>query len=114
MSTTVENGEPEQPVNSSTQNEVIEKEEAAPVTKMDVTSVNADSEEAETSQYEEKKSNVPRFYSDGVLKTSRREDANGNKRNNSKYDPSILPDTDDPNAIRNQVCLTRALSQVAI
>ena len=42
-----------------------------------------------------------RTYEDGVLKTSAQESPYG--KNNSKYDPSVLPETDDPKKIRAQV-----------
>jgi lupus La protein len=41
--------------------------------------------------------------SGGMLKTKARVD-HKNSAANSKYDPSVLPDTDDPEKIRNQVC----------
>jgi len=40
-------------------------------------------------------------YENGMLKTTARERDDG--RSNSKYDPSILPETDDPKKIRAQV-----------
>jgi len=38
----------------------------------------------------------------GVLKTKAQVDET--RRNHSKYDPSVLPTTDDPKKIRAQVC----------
>lgn len=43
-----------------------------------------------------------RTYENGMLKTSAREEKGGK---NSKYDPSVLPQTDDPKKIRAQVCI---------
>lgn len=50
----------------------------------------------------EKKERVPRqrTYSNGMLKTSAHEREG---KNNSKYDPSVLPETDDHKKIRAQV-----------
>ncbi|KAH7384784.1 hypothetical protein BKA64DRAFT_711905 [Cadophora sp. MPI-SDFR-AT-0126] len=49
-----------------------------------------------------KKQDRKRYDENGVLKTSARQDWDDYK-NNSKYDPSILPTTDDPAKIRAQV-----------
>ncbi|KAH7313148.1 hypothetical protein BKA65DRAFT_154036 [Rhexocercosporidium sp. MPI-PUGE-AT-0058] len=48
------------------------------------------------------KKDARRYDENGVLKTSAKQDWD-NHRNNSKYDPSILPQTDDPSKIRAQV-----------
>jgi lupus La protein len=48
-----------------------------------------------------------RFDDNGVLKTSARIDET--RKNYSKYDPAVLPTTDDPSKIRAQVCRNRAL-----
>lgn len=45
-----------------------------------------------------------RVYDNGVLKTSAR--TQEDPRKNSKYDPSVLPETDDPKKIRAQVGIT--------
>jgi lupus La protein len=47
-----------------------------------------------------KKEPRKRTYEDGVLKTSAQETEG---ENNSKYDPSVLPVTDDAKQIRSQV-----------
>jgi lupus La protein len=47
-----------------------------------------------------KKSSALRTYENGVLKTSAHQHEG---KNNSKYDPSVLPVTDDPKQIRSQV-----------
>jgi hypothetical protein len=44
----------------------------------------------------------PRTYDNGVLKTTRKVDDKDYK-NNSKYDPTVLPETDDAKEIRKQV-----------
>ncbi|PVH82600.1 hypothetical protein DL98DRAFT_513708 [Cadophora sp. DSE1049] len=49
-----------------------------------------------------KKQDRKRYDENGVLKTNARQDWDDHK-NNSKYDPSILPTTDDPAKIRAQV-----------
>lgn len=43
----------------------------------------------------------PRTYENGVLKTSAQESPE--RKRNSKYDPSVLPTTNDPKEIRAQV-----------
>ncbi|KAH6717045.1 hypothetical protein BKA61DRAFT_316901 [Leptodontidium sp. MPI-SDFR-AT-0119] len=48
------------------------------------------------------KKDTRRYDENGILKTSAKQDWD-NHRNNSKYDPSILPQTDDPAKIRAQV-----------
>ncbi|KAG0649337.1 autoantigen [Hyphodiscus hymeniophilus] len=101
MSTTVENAQPEQPITSSTPDETMKVEEEAPEIKVEDAGVMASSQESEKKTYTPKK-NGYRTYENGVLKTTRQED-HTNKRNNSKYDPSILPETDDAAEIRKQV-----------
>ena len=49
-----------------------------------------------------KKQDRKRYDENGVLKTTAKQDWDDHK-NNSKYDPSILPTTDDPVKIRAQV-----------
>ena len=106
MSTAVEDAQPEQPVTSSTQDETIETEEGAPATKVDDADTKAESPDAKKNGFTEKEKKI-RTYDEGelkgVLKTSAHEDPTGDKRKNSKYDPSILPETDDPSEIRRQV-----------
>ncbi|KAH8585577.1 hypothetical protein B0O99DRAFT_646619 [Bisporella sp. PMI_857] len=60
-------------------------------------------EDLKMSEETEKKSKTsgPRKYEDGVLKTSAQEDTN--PKANSKYDPSILPESNDASQIRGQV-----------
>jgi len=45
-----------------------------------------------------------RFDDNGVLKTSARIYESDVRKNYSKYDPAVLPPTDDPSKIRAQVC----------
>jgi lupus La protein len=45
-----------------------------------------------------------RFDDNGVLKTSAKIYESDVRRNYSKYDPAVLPTTDDPSKIRAQVC----------
>jgi lupus La protein len=52
---------------------------------------------------EEKDEKKVRTYDNGILKTTRRADESGDFKKNSKYDPSILPETDDGAEIRKQV-----------
>jgi lupus La protein len=51
--------------------------------------------------------NKERFDDNGVLKTSAQIDET--RKNYSKYDPAVLPTTDDPSKIRAQVCNNVAL-----
>lgn len=50
----------------------------------------------------ESKKDTRRYDENGVLKTNAKQDWKDPKKN-SKYDPSILPNTDDPAKIRAQV-----------
>jgi lupus La protein len=94
----VEDAQPEQTVTSSTQDETMKSEEEAPATKVEDAAVKPESKDTE-----KKEKNGIRTYEDGVLKTTAQEDLK-DRRKNSKYDPSILPETDDAQLIRNQVC----------
>jgi hypothetical protein len=51
--------------------------------------------------------NKERFDDNGILKTSAQIDET--RKNYSKYDPAVLPATDDPSKIRAQVCNNVAL-----
>jgi hypothetical protein len=93
----VEDAQPE-PVLSTTQ-ETTKMEEDTPATKIEDGDVKIESKDAKKNGTEK---NGFRTYEDGVLKTSARED-HKDRSKNSKYDPSVLPDTDDPQLIRNQV-----------
>lgn len=77
----------------------VEKDESVEIEPKD-TETNGTSNINEDDVKDEK--TVERKYENGVLKTSRKIDET-NYKNNSKYDPSILPETDDAQAIRNQV-----------
>ena len=95
----VENAPPEQSITS--QDETMK--EAAPAAKLEDEDVKIDLKDTKTNGADKKEKNGLRTYEDGVLKTSAKEDATDRKKN-SKYDPSILPETDDAQLIRNQVC----------
>lgn len=105
----VENAKAEQPATSSAQDELKDEvltEEGAPATKAE-----------EKKDYAEKKEHNgrgTRTFKDenGVLKTSPQK-ISENKRQNSKYDPSILPKSDDAQTIRNQVCFNRSLETLS-
>lgn len=105
----VENAQPEQPVTSSTQDknkDEIMTEDGAPATKVEDAEVKNGSQDADKEAYaENRQKNGRRTYKDkdGVLKTSPQK-ISKDRNNNSKYDPTILPETDDPQLIRNQVC----------
>ena len=98
----VEEAQPE-PVPSATQ-ETTKMEEDSSATKIEDGDVKIESKDAEKNGTEKKEKNGFRTYEDGVLKTSARED-HKDRSKNSKYDPSVLPETDDPQLIRNQVTL---------
>jgi len=92
-------------VKTTPPNEAVKSEETAGDVDMKddnpkATAVNGDSD-GKTEDHKEKKNGV-RTYEDGMLKTSRQVDEN-NRRNNSKYDPSVLPESDDASKIRGQV-----------
>jgi lupus La protein len=100
--------------NTPTKDEVVKDEEGAVPAVEKVEDVKVESKDTEangTSNTKEEDSkdekidrkDRERKYSNGVLKTSAKIDEE-NYKNNSKYDPSILPETDDAQAIRNQVC----------
>ena len=105
--------EPVDATNTPVKDEVVKEEEAAPtVDKAEDTKVEPKDTEAneplntkEEDGKDEKsdRGDRERKYSNGVLKTSARTDET-NYKNNSKYDPSILPETSDAQEIRNQVC----------
>lgn len=96
----VEDAQSEQPI-ASTEDETVKAEEDAPTSKAE----EAEAKDTKTNGTEkERENNGVRTYEDGVLKTSAIEDLKDPRKNN-KYDPSVLPETDDPQLIRNQVCL---------
>jgi lupus La protein len=68
-------------------------------------SSNIKEEDVKNEKFEEK--DGVRTYNNGILKTSRKADDSGDFKNNSKYDPSVLPETDNAQEIRNQVCSNR-------
>ena len=107
MSTAVEDAQTEQSVTSSAQNEATETEKRAPTTKVDSSEENAESQDAEKKSPSAKR-NGHRTYDNGVLKSSPQV-ISPNKRNNNKYDPSILPETDDAKMIRRQVCFGKLI-----
>jgi lupus La protein len=92
-----------QPEPSITQ-ETTKMEKDAPETKTEVGDSTTESKDTKKNDSEKREKNGVRTYEDGVLKTSAQEDLN-DRRNNSKYDPSVLPETDDPKLIRNQVTI---------
>lgn len=94
----VEDAPPEQPVTSQD-----ETTKDAPAVTVEDGDVKTDIKDTKMNGAEKKEMNGLRTYEDGVLKTSAREDAT-DRNKNSKYDPSILPETDDARLIRNQVC----------
>lgn len=77
-----------------------EKSEAATGVKEE----QSDKKVADPGASEEKKE---RFDENGVLKTSAQID--DDRKNYSKYDPTVLPTTDDPSKIRAQVCSNAVL-----
>lgn len=81
--------------------------DAEVVIKVENEAVKATTNDTEMRSPENKATNGVRTYEDGMLKTSAREDQYDRSKN-SKYDPSILPETDDPVLIRNQVGLTES------
>lgn len=96
----VEDAQPE-PAPSTTP-ETTKLEEDTPATKTEDGDSKTESKDTKKKGSEKREKNGVRTYEDGVLKTSAQEDPN-DRRNNSKYDPSVLPETDDPKLIRNQV-----------
>jgi lupus La protein len=127
----VEAVKPEQPATSSTQDETMNTEEEARATEnaeVEAVEVGEGATETKPAKAESKaeltnklsggkrEKNGIRTDEDGVLKTSAKEDLE-NIKNNSKYDPSVLPESDDPHLIRQQVCLpvlTRSLCAVNV
>lgn len=106
----VEDAQPEQSATTSTQDGTMKiEEEDAPATKSKDADVQSESKNTEMNGAEKEEKNGIRTYKDGVLKTSAREDTKDRSKN-SKYDPSILPETDDAQLIRNQVCFSNAFS----
>ena len=78
--------------------------EDAPATNVKEEHVKAGSKDAKQNGTGKDEKHSARTYEDGVLKTSAREDRNDRSKN-SKYDPSVLPETNDPQLIRNQVTI---------
>lgn len=111
----VESAQPEPPVASSTQDkpkDEVVTEEGAPAIDAEDANVKTSSQAEEKKDSAEKKEENGRGRrtfkdADGVLKTSPQK-ISLNKRHNSKYDPSILPESDDAQTIRNQVCFNRS------
>jgi lupus La protein len=66
-----------------------------------------DSKEIKNEDKEEKKPKQ-RTYENGMLKTSAR--IQDDRKSQSKYDASVLPETDDPSKIRAQVCSNKILA----
>jgi lupus La protein len=75
------------------------KEEKTEVKNKDATDVREEKNDEKTNGKGTPQSKKQRTYDNGVLKTSGQE----GRGRNSKYDPSILPTTDDPSKIRAQV-----------
>jgi lupus La protein len=67
----------------------------------------SDSKEVKSEDKEEKKPKQ-RTYENGMLKTSAR--IQEDRKSQSKYDASVLPETDDPSKIRAQVCSNKILA----
>ncbi|RAL59707.1 hypothetical protein DID88_000339 [Monilinia fructigena] len=68
--------------------------------KVEAANGNVKSEEADEKKDKKFDPNEPRFYDNGVLKTNRNEIWG---KNNSKYDASVLPKSEDAGLIRGQV-----------
>ena len=81
--------------------QAAEKSEAT----TDIKEENSDKKADKNGSSGEKKKE--RFDDNGVLKTSAQIDET--RKNYSKYDPAVLPNTDDPSKIRAQVCSNVAL-----
>jgi lupus La protein len=81
--------------------ETAEKNEA-------VTNIKAENGDEKTEENGTPRYKKQRTYDNGVLKTSGQVQE-GEGARNSKYDPSILPTTDDPSKIRAQVCSSMTL-----
>lgn len=75
-----------------------EQETSKPVPSDSATVNDAAAEQLDDS---ERKPRGPRTYDNGMLKTSAKETLD--RKNNSKYDPSVLQTTDNPKEIRGQV-----------
>ena len=84
---------------------------------VDAKTENSDNKDGATSEPKEVKSEdkdedekkpKQRTYENGMLKTSAR--ILDNKKSHSKYDASVLPETDDPSKIRAQVCSNKILA----
>jgi lupus La protein len=71
----------------------------------------SDSKEIKSEDKEEKKPKQ-RTYENGMLKTSAR--IQDDRKSQSKYDASVLPETDDPSKIRAQVCSNKILAAHSI
>jgi lupus La protein len=76
-----------------------EVEEKTEVKNKDATDVREEKNDEKANGNGTPQSKKQRTYDNGVLKTSGQE----GRGRNSKYDPSILPTTDDPSKIRAQV-----------
>lgn len=91
------------PIEPETKDEKMENVEGTTETKEEkVEAANGDVKKEEEDEKKEKKFNYdePRFYENGVLKTNANE-IHG--QNNSKYDASVLPASNDEGLIRRQV-----------
>ena len=114
----IETSEPDPVATSISNDQTVNKEDGDPSAPTNTEVIQAAAEGKETNGKSEVEENSkdgensatkgpdsdlkkPRTYEDGVLKTSAREDPYA--KSNSKYDPSILPQTDDPKKIRAQV-----------
>ena len=80
--------------------QTTEKSEAA-------TDIKEDKSDKKAEENDTSGGNKERFDDNGVLKTSAQIDET--RKNYSKYDPAVLPTTDDPSKIRAQVCNNVAL-----
>lgn len=91
------------PIEPEIKDEKMEDAEAKPEIKEEnVEAANGDVKKEGEDENKEKKFNYdePRFYDNGVLKTNANE-VHG--QNNSKYDASVLPASNDMGLIRRQV-----------
>ncbi|QSZ35666.1 hypothetical protein DSL72_006788 [Monilinia vaccinii-corymbosi] len=68
--------------------------------KVEITNGDVKNEEVDEKKEKKFDPNEPRFYDNGVLKTNRNEILG---KNNSKYDASVLPKSEDAGLIRGQV-----------
>jgi lupus La protein len=94
-------------VESKDTNGTTEVEEASTIEKNEATAdVEEEKSDDKTEDNGAPQKKKQRTYDDGVLKTSGKVKENAR---NSKYDPSVLPTTDDPGKIRAQVCSNMTL-----